>query len=124
MSEIREWIGRSEEARDVAEPGPIRRLAALLDHEALPGVPGGRRLGHWLYFLPEARESDLGPDGHPARGGFLPPVALPPHVGRRARRLSRLLDSTRRRVTRLSTIIHIVDKSGSVPPDDFRGRTS
>jgi len=34
-------------------------------------------LGHWLYFLPQAPRRDIGPDGHPKRGGFLPPVALP-----------------------------------------------
>ena len=32
---------------------------------------------HWLYFLPLARQSEIGPDGHPRRGGFLPPVELP-----------------------------------------------
>ena len=34
-------------------------------------------LWHWLYFLPTHRQSDLGPDGHGRRGGFLPPVPLP-----------------------------------------------
>jgi 3-methylfumaryl-CoA hydratase len=34
-------------------------------------------LWHWLYFLPQARQSQIGPDGHPVRGGFLPPVPLP-----------------------------------------------
>jgi 3-methylfumaryl-CoA hydratase len=120
MSEIRKWIGRSEEARDVAEPGPIRRLAALLDHEALPRVPGGMApLGHWLYFLPEARESDLGPDGHPARGGFLPPVALPRRMwaGGRVDFLSPIPLGAE--MTRRSTIIDIVDKSGSSRPMTF-----
>ncbi|HWI13942.1 MAG TPA: MaoC family dehydratase N-terminal domain-containing protein, partial [Burkholderiales bacterium] len=32
---------------------------------------------HWLYFLEAKSASELGPDGHPRRGGFLPPVALP-----------------------------------------------
>lgn len=34
-------------------------------------------LWHWLYFLPFDRQSELGPDGHAKRGGFLPPVELP-----------------------------------------------
>ena len=34
-------------------------------------------LWHWLYFLPQHRQSELGPDGHAKRGGFLPPVPLP-----------------------------------------------
>ena len=72
------WIGRTHEAADVAAEAPVRRLAALLDHdgahwpdEALPP------LGHWLFHLPDTAQSGLGRDGHPARGGFLPPIARP-----------------------------------------------
>ena len=36
-----------------------------------------RRFWHWLYFLPTVRQSELAPDGHAKRGGFLPPVPLP-----------------------------------------------
>jgi 3-methylfumaryl-CoA hydratase len=57
---------------------PVRRLAATLDHDgahwpadALPP------LAHWLFTLPGASQSELGSDGHPARGGFLPPIAQP-----------------------------------------------
>jgi 3-methylfumaryl-CoA hydratase len=32
---------------------------------------------HWTLCVPAARQSAIGPDGHPARGGFLPPVPLP-----------------------------------------------
>ena len=35
-------------------------------------------LAHWMYFLPLHRQSEIGPDGHPKRGGFLPPVPLLP----------------------------------------------
>ncbi len=34
-------------------------------------------LWHWIYFLEGAPREELGRDGHPARGGFLPPVPLP-----------------------------------------------
>lgn len=60
-------------------PTPVAALAATLDRadpapcEGDPLPP----LWHWLYFLPIARQSELGEDGHPARGGFLPPVPLP-----------------------------------------------
>ena len=33
-------------------------------------------LWHWLYFLPTVPLAEVGPDGHPKRGGFLPPVEL------------------------------------------------
>jgi 3-methylfumaryl-CoA hydratase len=76
---LQAWVGRIETAHDVAAAGPIARLAALLDHDGPPPWSQGEvpPLGHWLYFLPDARQRDLGPDGHPARGGFLPPVELP-----------------------------------------------
>lgn len=71
------WVGRVEHADDVVQPTPARALAATLD---LPDHPsdGDRlpELWHWLYFLPVAPASALGRDGHPARGGFLPPVPL------------------------------------------------
>lgn len=70
------WVGRSEDSRDVVTAGPLDRLAATLDREH-SGLGDGDvvpPLGHWLFFLPDARQSEIGPDGHPRRGGFLPPV--------------------------------------------------
>lgn len=75
---LKDWIGRTEEQADVATPAPLVGLAAMLDHVEPPWCPGEvPPLGHWLYFLPRALEHDIGPDGHPRRGGFLPPVDLP-----------------------------------------------
>lgn len=118
--DLREWIGRGEEKRDTAEPGPIRRLAALLDHETPPWPPGVLPpLGHWLYFLPEARQSVLGPDGHPSRGAFLPPVALPRRMwaGGRIDFLAPVPFGAE--MTRRSTIADIADKSGASGPMTF-----
>ena len=44
----------------------------------LPADPGDRlpELWHWFYFLPPGPMAEIGPDGHPKRGGFLPPVRL------------------------------------------------
>ncbi len=79
MSSIyQDWVGRTQEESDVVAAPPLKRLAAMLDHTEPPWRPDEvPPLGHWLYFLPHARESDIGPDGHPRRGGFLPPVELP-----------------------------------------------
>jgi 3-methylfumaryl-CoA hydratase len=77
VQHLKSWIGRSETTHDVATAGPVRMLAATLDippGEAPTELPP---LWHWLYFLPAAQQSQLGPDGHPQRGGFLPPVPLP-----------------------------------------------
>src|SRR5689334_17334074 len=76
MSDYSAWIGRSEERRDMVTAGPLNRLSATLDRDDPPFVDGDTvpQLGHWLFFLPDARQSEIGPDGHPKRGGFLPPV--------------------------------------------------
>ncbi len=75
---LKAWIGRSEIQTDVAARAPLDGLAATLDHADPPWRPGEvPPLGHWLYFLPRAPQHEIGPDGHPKRGGFLPPVELP-----------------------------------------------
>ena len=73
------WIGRIEESADTVTAVPMAALAATLDRDDPPPSPGTvlPPLWHWLYFLPLQRQSELGSDGHPRRGGFLPPVALP-----------------------------------------------
>lgn len=72
------WSGRIVETRDDIVEGPLRRLAALLDHAEPPWrasvLPP---LGHWMFFLPSDLESELGPDGHAHKGSFLPPITAP-----------------------------------------------
>jgi 3-methylfumaryl-CoA hydratase len=70
------WVGRNETADDVATASPPRALAATLE-VPLPAAGVLPPLWHWLYFLPMPRASEIGPDGHARRGGFLPPVPLP-----------------------------------------------
>jgi len=76
---VSEWIGRTEARSDVVTPGPIAALSATLDREDPQPQPGDvlPPLWHWLYFLDRHRQSELGPDGHGRRGGFLPPIPLP-----------------------------------------------
>ena len=79
LSELQAWTGRSETWRDQIGATPVKALNATLDHPAMPAEPGTPLppLWHWLYFLPLHRQSEIGPDGHAKRGGFLPPVPLP-----------------------------------------------
>jgi 3-methylfumaryl-CoA hydratase len=80
LDSLREWIGRSERRSDTIAAAPLTGLAATLDRaddmEPVLGMPVPP-LAHWLYFLPKAAQSEIGVDGHPRRGGFLPPVPLP-----------------------------------------------
>jgi len=73
------WIGRSETLHDTISPTPVVALGATLDHPPAQVAAGTLLppLWHWLYFLPMHRQSEIGPDGHARRGGFLPPVPLP-----------------------------------------------
>lgn len=75
---LKDWIGREEEQADIAAEAPLAGLRATLDHQDPPWREGEvPPLGHWLYFLPRALQREIAADGHPARGGFLPPVPLP-----------------------------------------------
>lgn len=78
-SSWRSWIGRKEQRTDVVTAAPIASLFAMLDRDDRPPLPGSHvpPLAHWLYFTPLARQREIGPDGHPQRGEFLPPVPLP-----------------------------------------------
>jgi len=78
FEQLRDWVGRQEEHLDVATLAPLTGLAATLDHDVSPWRTGEvPPLGHWLYFLPQAPQREISSDGHPHRGGFLPPVPLP-----------------------------------------------
>ena len=79
IDHLRQWMGRTETRRDVATLVPVQALAATLDRDDPVSEPGDPipPCWHWLYFLPLHRQSAIGPDGHPQRGGFLPPVPLP-----------------------------------------------
>lgn len=76
--DLDDWVGRTQHTDDVLYPTPVRALAMTLDQPDLDVADGSRLpvLWHWLYFLPLVPTSGLGTDGHPRRGGFLPPVAL------------------------------------------------
>ena len=79
LERLRTWVGRTETRTDLATAAPYAALSGTLDREDAEPAAGTAvpPLWHWLYFLPLAPMSDVGPDGHPKRGGFLPPVPLP-----------------------------------------------
>jgi 3-methylfumaryl-CoA hydratase len=76
---LRQWIGRTEEAQDVITPRLVKSLRATLDQDPGEATEGDAAppAVHWCLAPPTYPEHMLGPDGHPTRGGFLPPVALP-----------------------------------------------
>lgn len=107
------WVGRSEEVSDTLEPARSMAMTATA------GVVTGFKVGdplpllhHWLYFWNVQPPEGLGPDGHPAKGGFLPPVPLPRRMwaGGRLRFEAPLHFGDQ--VTKTSTILGVQEKSG------------
>lgn len=73
------WVGKTQTVADEITIWPVKALSAALDRED-PDPKKGDLLPpgwHWLYFLEAKRARDLGSEGHPKLGGFLPPVPLP-----------------------------------------------
>ena len=108
------WIGREQELVDTVDPASMNRMAMTLGHE--PTLVAGDPLPplwHFATFIEAVPAGRLGPDGHPQRGGFLPPVALP----RRMWAGSRITFGAPLRVgataTKRSTIENVALKEGS-----------
>ena len=118
IDHLRSWIGRTETIDDLVTPVPIAALSATLDRGDRPPREGDSLppLWHWLYFLPVRRQSELGSDGHPKRGGLLPPVELPRRMwaGGRLEFLKPL--RVGEAIRRVSTVADVTLKEGSTGP--------
>jgi 3-methylfumaryl-CoA hydratase len=79
IDHLRQWIGRSTEATDIVTAQLVMGLRATLFQEVGEPIKGDAApfTVHWCLAQPVFPMSMLGPDGHPTRGGFLPPVPLP-----------------------------------------------
>jgi len=78
LPHLRQWTGKPKVDRDTLNLRHARLMAATLGLEQEALVEGSPLppLWHWLYFLEGLPPDELGRDGLPARGGFLPPVPL------------------------------------------------
>src|ERR1700678_623254 len=77
--EIEAWrahTGRQEIRRQRLDVEGLRRFAAAqgADMDVERNLPP---LAHWAWFVETVGPEGIGPDGHPRRGGLLPPVRLP-----------------------------------------------
>ncbi len=114
LEHLRQWVGRKEAHTDLATAWPIAAMNATLDRRDLPlndgdAIPEG---WHWLYFLETAAASELAHDGHPMRGGFLPPVTLPRRMWAGGRLEFKRLIKIGERMSRESEILSVEPKSG------------
>jgi 3-methylfumaryl-CoA hydratase len=114
MGQLQQWIGKSETSQEKLTPFPSNALAATFNRIDPPYDEGSKLppLWHWLHFLPLSPLAEAGPDGHPERGGFLPPVPLPRRMwaGSRLDFLKPVLIGSS--LTKISAIKSITHKSG------------
>lgn len=78
LEHLKDWIGKTEHVDDTVTQFQVHGLRALFDDPTVPraGDPCGP-MDHWCFFNPRVPASMIGADGHPMRGGFMPPVPLP-----------------------------------------------
>ena len=79
LDHLRQWIGRTEQASDIVTAQLVKGLRAtlFLDIGTPEAGDAAPFTAQWCLGQPVYPMDQLGPDGHPARGGFLPPVPLP-----------------------------------------------
>jgi 3-methylfumaryl-CoA hydratase len=79
LEKLKEWIGQTESDIDYVTVPAVHRLAAALDRaDPMPKMGDPLPIGwHQILFPRVVRQSQIGADGHPERGDFLPPVPLP-----------------------------------------------
>jgi hydroxyacyl-ACP dehydratase HTD2-like protein with hotdog domain len=106
-----DYLGRTEVREDRLDPRLVEGLAATLARPVPEALPA---LWHWTLFQDWRRPDQIGPDGHPKRGGFLPPVHDLPRRMWAGGRLTFSATPLRTgdAVRRTSTILRIDEKSG------------
>ncbi len=121
LAHLQTWQGQTETLTDTITAAPVSGLSATLDRDDAAPVSGTALppLWHWLYFLPQVRQSGIGPDGHPKRGGFLPPVPLPRRMwaGGRLRWEEGnplVVGDAVQRVSRIESVTHKAGRTGDL----------
>ena len=118
--DLQAWIGRSEAAAFTLDPWPANALAAALGaDDAFKAGDALPPFWHHLYGLPVVHAARTGPDGHEARGGFLPPVKAPHRMWAGGRLTFDAHLRLGERVTRTSTVRSIQAKHGRTGPLTF-----
>ena len=116
IDRLRTWIGREAHDRDLVTPRLVAEYRATFEPN-LFDTGADAPLGlHWCLSPAIAPLDALGPDGHPERGGFLPPVPLPRRMWAGGEIETRAPLRPGDAVTRTSTIADVVPKRGRTGP--------
>ena len=106
------WIGRTEECHDCLSLNLVTHIAATFGEQApLAGEPLPP-LWQWCFFQSAVAPGELGGDGHPARGGFLPPADNRNRMWAGGRIEFHIPLKVGAQATRLSTITDVQEKHG------------
>ncbi len=117
VDDLRSWIGRTERGDAIITEVPLNGLAATVnDSRRFAQGDVVPPLWHWLFFLPQAPQAQLAQDGHPTKGGFLPPVPLPRRMWAGSRVQFKRPLQVGQRVQRETEIIGVDPKEGSDGP--------
>jgi 3-methylfumaryl-CoA hydratase len=109
---LRTWIGKQDCEHDIITPELLKRFGATLSGytDLNSQVPLGI---HWCLALPAAAQDNLGVDGHPATGEFLPPTPLPQRMWTSSSIKFLKTAEVELPITRTSTIADIVLKKSA-----------
>lgn len=110
MSNWNDWIGQQQEQTDLLTPALLARFRATIDSEDTGDIaPQGI---HWCLCLPDMATAELGEDGHPRKGGWLPPIPLPRRMWASSKVIFQAAICAGDTITRRSTVANITEKSG------------
>ncbi len=108
------WQAKRETRQELLTPGPALRLAASLDIDLSPFSNGANLppAWHWMYFTPITSQSELADDGHPIKGGFLPPTSLPRRMFASVKTRCQAPLKVGHETTREGIVTNVEDKEG------------
>ena len=109
---LKTWIDKSEQHHDTIAHQKVVALAATLNRAAPSDGEPLPSLWHWMYFWSIASQAELGEDGHPKRGGFMPPVPLPRRMWAGGRLRFHAALPIGCDATRTSRILSVKEKNG------------
>ncbi|MEM9277624.1 MAG: MaoC family dehydratase N-terminal domain-containing protein [Pseudomonadota bacterium] len=112
VTDIKSWIGKEQVRTGIIDHRQAELMAVTLGCDVPEPGSALPSLWHWLWFNDALTASKLGRDGHPQKGGFIPPVALPRRMwaGGKVEFVSPVMIGTE--CTKRSVVKDINEKSG------------
>ena len=115
MDDLQGWVGKSETVDGLVTASQADILTATLDRDDKPFRDGDAMppAWHWICFPEVVRLAETGPDGHPARGSFMPPVPLPRRMWAGSKLEFHQPIRVGERIRKVSTVTDVTPKTGS-----------